>query len=177
MLNKCISLSCSSQVLCARSFSNFVAPLWTGTSTSMSFLQCSCAFKIYFLENIQPSWTPSSLRTVPRDSINLSPKQARLCPIQKSKVALLLSLLLTSWELKTNYCIQNGLQTPVAHKPFSVCITQAQQGAFLCWLTHQLCQEVILHTLQEPPRRPPLCCFLSVQRHHHWIHWITSSSK
>ena len=35
---------------------------------------------------------------------------------------------------------------------------QAQLGAFLSWLSHQLCQEAIFHTVWEPPRLLPLCC-------------------
>ncbi|KAK4832427.1 hypothetical protein QYF61_023106 [Mycteria americana] len=47
-----------------------------------------------------------------------------------------------------------------AHKSFSVREQQVQWGTFPSWLTHQLCQEVICHTLQEPPRMFPLCCIV-----------------
>lgn len=40
----------------------------------------------------------------------------------------------------------------ITHKSISVHKEQAKQGAFASWLTCQLCQEVIFHTLQEPPR-------------------------
>ncbi|KAK4816662.1 hypothetical protein QYF61_019898, partial [Mycteria americana] len=48
----------------------------------------------------------------------------------------------------------------MAHKSFSVGEQQVQRGTFPRWLAHQLCQEVICHTLQEPPRLFPLCCIL-----------------
>ncbi|KAK4825856.1 hypothetical protein QYF61_003130 [Mycteria americana] len=45
----------------------------------------------------------------------------------------------------------------MAHKSFSVREQEVQRGTFPRWLTHQLCQEVICHTLQEPPGLFPLC--------------------
>ncbi|KAK4831893.1 LOW QUALITY PROTEIN: hypothetical protein QYF61_020040 [Mycteria americana] len=48
----------------------------------------------------------------------------------------------------------------MAHKSFSVCEQEVQRGTFPRWLTHQLCQEVICHMLQEPPRLFPLCCIV-----------------
>ncbi|XP_072715618.1 guanine nucleotide-binding protein subunit alpha-11 isoform X2 [Ciconia boyciana] len=37
---------------------------------------------------------------------------------------------------------------------------EVQRGPFPSWLTHQLCQEVTFHTLQEPPRLFPLRCIV-----------------
>ncbi|KAK4831521.1 hypothetical protein QYF61_018123 [Mycteria americana] len=48
----------------------------------------------------------------------------------------------------------------MAHKSFSVREQQVQRGTFPRWLTHQLCQEAICHTLQEPPRLFLLCCIV-----------------
>ncbi|KAK4815741.1 hypothetical protein QYF61_006779 [Mycteria americana] len=48
----------------------------------------------------------------------------------------------------------------MAHKSFSVRQQEAQRGTFPSWLPHQLCQEVICHTLSEPPRLFPLCCIV-----------------
>ncbi|KAK4816381.1 hypothetical protein QYF61_016285 [Mycteria americana] len=48
----------------------------------------------------------------------------------------------------------------MAHKSFSVCEQEVQRGTFPRWLPHQLCQEVICHTLQEPPRLFPFCCIV-----------------
>ncbi|KAK4806883.1 hypothetical protein QYF61_012604, partial [Mycteria americana] len=48
----------------------------------------------------------------------------------------------------------------MAHKSFSVREQEVQRGTFPRWLTHQLRQEVICHTLQEPPRLFPLCCIV-----------------
>ena len=45
----------------------------------------------------------------------------------------------------------------ITHKSFSVHEQQAQWGTFPRWLTHQLCQEGLFHTPQEPPGRFPLC--------------------
>lgn len=131
----------------------------------MSFLWCSCAFKIWFLENIQPSRTPLSLRSVPRDPINLSPKQARVCRVQKPKVAILLSPLLISCALKTNHCTQSGLRTP-HHPQVLLCSHNTGPAGSLPLAAHSpAVPGSIFHTLQEPPRLLPLCCFLSVQRH------------
>ncbi|KAK4820565.1 hypothetical protein QYF61_001628 [Mycteria americana] len=48
----------------------------------------------------------------------------------------------------------------IAHKSFSVREQEVQWGTFPSWLTHQLCQEVICYTLQEPPRLFPLFCIV-----------------
>ncbi|KAK4818642.1 hypothetical protein QYF61_016613 [Mycteria americana] len=49
----------------------------------------------------------------------------------------------------------------IAHKSFSVGEQEVQRGTFPRWLTHQLCQEVIIcHTLQDPPGLFPLCCIV-----------------
>ncbi|KAK4823651.1 hypothetical protein QYF61_005003 [Mycteria americana] len=49
----------------------------------------------------------------------------------------------------------------MTHKSFSVREQEVQWGTFSSWLTHQLCQEVIIfYTLQEPPRLFPLCCIV-----------------
>ncbi|KAK4818247.1 hypothetical protein QYF61_009422, partial [Mycteria americana] len=46
----------------------------------------------------------------------------------------------------------------ITHQSFSVREQEVQRGTFPRWLTHQLRQEVICHTLQEPPGLFPLCC-------------------
>ncbi|KAK4810506.1 hypothetical protein QYF61_004286 [Mycteria americana] len=48
----------------------------------------------------------------------------------------------------------------IAHKSISVGEQDVQRGTFPSWLTHQLRQEVICHTLQEPPVLFPLCCIV-----------------
>ncbi|KAK4830718.1 hypothetical protein QYF61_013168 [Mycteria americana] len=48
----------------------------------------------------------------------------------------------------------------ITHQSFSVREQEVQRGTFPRWLTHQLRQEVICHTLQEPPGLFPLCCII-----------------
>lgn len=43
-------------------------------------MACSCAFKMSFLKNVQPFWTPALQDRLPGDSINQSPKQVKSCP-------------------------------------------------------------------------------------------------
>ncbi|KAK4806908.1 hypothetical protein QYF61_012629 [Mycteria americana] len=52
----------------------------------------------------------------------------------------------------------------IAHKSFSVREQEVQRGTFPRWLTHQLRQEVICHTLQEPPGLFPLCCIRAARQ-------------
>ncbi|KAK4818295.1 hypothetical protein QYF61_010437 [Mycteria americana] len=60
----------------------------------------------------------------------------------------------------------------MAHKSFSVREQEVQRGTFPRWLTHQLCQEVLCHTLQEPPRLFPLCSINRID----WKRPLRSSS-
>ncbi|KAK4806420.1 hypothetical protein QYF61_016270 [Mycteria americana] len=53
----------------------------------------------------------------------------------------------------------------IAHKSISVGEQEVQRGTFPRWLTHQLRQEVVCHTLQEPPGLFPLCWHIHLLQH------------
>ncbi|KAK4830590.1 hypothetical protein QYF61_011825 [Mycteria americana] len=101
----------------------------------------------------------------PRDSVNQAPKQAKVCPpeVQGGSSADFF-FLLTSPRIENYHFViampKTAFNCHITHKSFSVCKQQVQRSVFPSWLTHQLCQEVICHTFQEPPRLFPLCCIV-----------------
>ncbi|KAK4830892.1 hypothetical protein QYF61_013821 [Mycteria americana] len=119
-------------------------------------MACSCTFKISFFKDVQPSWTPLPVRAASQGTLSTSllnrPKSALL----KSEVAVLLTPLLTSPRIESYHFViavpKTASNHHITHKSFSVHKQEVQRGTFPSWLTHQLCQEFICHTLQEPPR-------------------------
>ncbi|KAK4823952.1 hypothetical protein QYF61_008338 [Mycteria americana] len=107
---------------------------------------------------------PGTEGCLPGDSVDQSPKQAEVRPVEVqggsfadphrrfSTYQKLYHFVITLPKTASNH--------HMAHKSFSVCEQEVQRGTFPSWLTHQLCQEVICHTLQEPPRLFPLCCIV-----------------
>ncbi|KAK4825882.1 hypothetical protein QYF61_003156 [Mycteria americana] len=113
------------------------------------------------LAHIERAVDQHSQDCLPRDSVNQAPKQAKVCPPEVqggssadpppyfSKNQKLYHFMIAMPKTASNHHI--------THKAFSVPKQQLQRGTFPCWLTHQLCQEVICPTPQEPPRVFPLC--------------------
>jgi len=105
----------------------------------------ACGFKISLLNNVQPSWTSLPLRTASQGTLSTSLLNRSKSALWKSKVAVLLTPLLTSPRIKNSV---HGLQ--LSHHT-QVCLCSAAtgpEGAFPSWLTHQLCQEVLFCTLR-----------------------------
>ncbi|KAK4818185.1 hypothetical protein QYF61_007823 [Mycteria americana] len=96
--------------------------------------------------------------------VNQSPKQAKVCPpeVQGSSSAEPLPYFSKNQKL-CHFVIavpKTASNHHITHKSFSVHKQEVQRGTFPRWLAHQLCQEAICHTLQEPPSLFPLCCIL-----------------
>ncbi|KAK4821246.1 hypothetical protein QYF61_016545 [Mycteria americana] len=125
----------------------------------------SCAFRTSSLKNVQPSWTPLPFRAASQGTLSTSLLNRPKSALRKSKVAVLLTPLAASPHIKNSYHFvitlpKTASNHHMAHKSFSVGEQQVQRGSFPRWLTHQLCQEVICHTLKEPPRLFLLCCIV-----------------
>ncbi|KAK4832409.1 hypothetical protein QYF61_022544, partial [Mycteria americana] len=99
---------------------------------------------------------------VPRDFINEAPKQAKVCPLEVQGSSSADPPPYFSNNQKLYHFVIVMAKTAsnhhITHKSVFVCKQQVQQGNFPSWFTYQLCQEVIFHTLQEPPRLLPLRC-------------------
>ncbi|GAB0203293.1 mitochondrial enolase superfamily member 1 [Grus japonensis] len=63
---------------------------------------CFCAFKISFLKNAQPSWTTLPFRTASQGTLSTRPLNRPKSALYKSKVAVLLTPLLTSLRIKNS---------------------------------------------------------------------------
>ncbi|KAK4812225.1 hypothetical protein QYF61_011247 [Mycteria americana] len=109
------------------------------------------AFQPLFLKSVALTASQGTLST----SLLNTPKSA----LRNSKVAVLLTPSFSKNQKLCHFVItmpKTSSNHHITHKSFSVHKQQVQQGAFPSWLTHWLCQEVIFHTLQEPPGLFPL---------------------
>ncbi|KAK4819036.1 hypothetical protein QYF61_024401 [Mycteria americana] len=125
----------------------------------------SCAFRTSSLKNVQPSWTPLPVRAASQGTLSTSLLNRLKSALWKSKVAVSADPphRFTTYQKLCHFVItlpKTASSHHIAHKSFSVREQEVQQGTFPRWLPHQLCQEVICHTLQEPPRLFPLCCIV-----------------
>ncbi|KAK4817082.1 hypothetical protein QYF61_027913 [Mycteria americana] len=97
---------------------------------------CSCAFKISFLKNAQPSWIPLPFRTASQGTLSIRLLNRPKSALPKSKVAVLLTPLLTSLRIENSYhfMITMSKTAPnhhITHKSFSVHKQQVQQAPSL----------------------------------------------
>ncbi|KAK4824003.1 hypothetical protein QYF61_009128 [Mycteria americana] len=100
---------------------------------------------------------------LPRDSVNQAPKQAKVCPPEAQGSSSADPPPYFSKKQQNHFVIampKTASNHHITPKSFSVHKQQVQWGTFPSWLMHQLCQEVIFHTLQEPPRLFPLRCIV-----------------